>query len=128
MWLQSGEQNPRELVSPGSNQLDPGDDSVTGIDWISRISALIIISATAAYLIGFVVVNSYLFTFGMVPYDFLQARYVSAGLLYLASTVGITSIGLFFRYLIRRHYYAADQVKWRDQISLGHTFCFHSFK
>ena len=60
--------------------------------WITHLSSLIVVSISAAYLIGFVVVNTSLFDYGMVPYDFLQARYVSAGLLYLASTVGLTGI------------------------------------
>jgi hypothetical protein len=61
-------------------------------------------------LIGFIVVNTSLFSYGMVPYDFLQARYVSAGLLYLASTVGLTGIAFIMIHFTRKKFYAHDKI------------------
>lgn len=72
------------------------------LKWVTHLSSLVVILAAAAYLIGFIVVNSHLFSYGMVPYDFLQPRYLSAGLLYLASTVGLTSIAAFIFHLVKR--------------------------
>ena len=40
----------------------------------------------------------------MVPYDFLQPRYLSAGLLYLTATVGLTSIAVFLIHLIKKNF------------------------
>jgi len=78
--------------------------------WITHLSSLIVVSISAAYLIGFIVVNTALFDYGMVPYDFLQARYVSAGLLYLASTVGLTSIVILMIHLTRKKWYLNDKI------------------
>lgn len=79
------------------------------LKWMTHLSSLVVISAAAAYLIGFIVVNTSLFDYGMVPYDFLQARYVSAGLLYLASTVGLTGIVFLMIHLTRRKWYLNDK-------------------
>ena len=68
--------------------------------WITHLSSLVVISAAVAYLIGFIVVNAHLFSYGMVPYDFLQPRYLSAGLLYLTATLGLTSIAIFLIHLL----------------------------
>lgn len=78
--------------------------------WITHLSTLIVASISAAYLIGFIVVNTALFNYGMVPYDFLQARYVSAGLLYLASTVGLTGIVFLLIHLTRKKWYLNDKI------------------
>jgi hypothetical protein len=54
--------------------------------------------------------NTALFNYGMVPYDFLQARYVSAGLLYLASTVGLTGFVFLMIHLTRKKFYLHDKI------------------
>jgi hypothetical protein len=70
--------------------------------WITHLSSLFVVSAAVAYFIGFIVVNSHLYKYGMVPYDFLQPRYLSAGLLYLGATVGLTSIVAFLIHLVKK--------------------------
>jgi hypothetical protein len=45
----------------------------------------------------------------MVPYDFVQPRYISAGLLYLASTVGLTSLVFVMIHLTRKRFYLDDK-------------------
>ena len=89
--------------------LTPSTIETPDLKWITHLSSLVVISAAAAYLIGFIVVNSHLFNYGMVPYDFLQPRYVSAGLLYLASTAGLTSIVFLMIHLTRKKFYRHDK-------------------
>jgi hypothetical protein len=84
------------------------DENANKLQWITYFSSFVVIAVAAAYLIGFVVVNSSLFKYGMVPYDFLQPRYVSAGLLYLTSTVGFTSMILMLLYLIKQKHFLGD--------------------
>ena len=78
------------------------------IQWITSLSSLTVILAATAYLIGFVVVNSALFKYGMVPFDFLQPRYISAGLLYLAATAGYTSAIFLLIHLTKTKHLFAD--------------------
>ncbi len=68
-------------------------------DWISRASSIILFPAALAYCIGFGVVNSHLYRYGMVPYDFLQPRFLSAGILYLGATVGPTAFVMYLHHV-----------------------------
>jgi hypothetical protein len=92
-----------ETLTPASNI------EILELKWTANLASLVVISAAAAYLIGFIVVNSHLFNYGMVPYDFLQPRYVSAGLLYLASTVGLTGLVFLMIHLTRKKWYLHDK-------------------
>lgn len=98
--------DPVILVPPITPSVIEAPDS----KWITHLSSLIVVSISAAYLIGFIVVNTSLFDYGMVPYDFLQARYVSAGLLYLASTVGLTGFVFLMIHLTRKKFYLHDKI------------------
>ncbi len=79
------------------------------LQWITYISSLTVILVAAGYLIGFIVVNSALFKYGMVPYDFLQPRYISAGLLYLAATAGFSGVLFFLVHLTKNKHLLADR-------------------
>jgi|CXWL01.1.fsa_nt_gi hypothetical protein len=73
--------------------------------WIGRLSSSVILAGAAAYFPGFFVVNSYLYGYGISPFDFVQPRSISAGLLYLSFTV-LLSTFLWFAYnFIRTHIY-----------------------
>ena len=100
---------PQTPVAQAQHML-PSSNEASDWKWITHLSTLVVVSASAAYLIGFIVVNTALFDYGMVPYDFLQARYVSAGLLYLASTGGLTGIVFFMIHLTRRKFYLHDKI------------------
>lgn len=73
--------------------------------WISRLSSSIILAGAAAYFLGFVVVNSYLYGYGISPFDFVQPRYISAGLLYLFLTVFLSAFLWFSYHFIKNHIY-----------------------
>ena len=106
----NGSQSTSQPVSPTPvTPITPPTIETYEFKWIAHLSSLIVILAAAAYLIGFVVVNSSLFDYGMVPYDFSQPRYVSAGLLYLAATVGLTSIVFLMVHLTRKKFYLHDK-------------------
>src|SRR5262249_34022338 len=92
-------------VAPLGTSIDP-----PAFRWAAHLSSLVVILATAAYLIGFIIVNTSLFRFGMVPYDFLQSRNVSAGLLYLAATAGFTGLYISLIYLAKRKYFVGDAI------------------
>lgn len=100
--------DPKQNAPPASivpvTPITPSIIATPELKWITHLSSLIVVLAAAAYLIGFVVVNSHLFSYGMVPYDFLQPRYLSAGLLYLASTVGLTSIVAFLIHIVKKSF------------------------
>ena len=75
------------------------------VKWAGRGSSLILLIGAVSYAVGFLVVNSYLSHYGIAPFDFLQPRYVSAGLLYLVGTIGVSGF-LWGSYdLIRTKYY-----------------------
>jgi|CXWL01.1.fsa_nt_gi hypothetical protein len=101
--------DPKQNAPPASSvvpvtPITPSIIATPELKWITHLSSLIVVLAAAAYLIGFVVVNSHLFSYGMVPYDFSQPRYISAGLLYLVATVGLTSIVLFLIHVARKSF------------------------
>ena len=78
-----------------SDTTEAGSRSQTtsaAIDFLTHLSTLLLLTGVVAYFIGFIVVNSYLSKYAIVPYDFTQTKYVSAGLLYLLMTLGFTSI------------------------------------
>ena len=79
----------------------PPTDSKVWQTQLSFLSSLIVTLGILAYCAGYVVVNSYLSKYGIAPYDLLQPNYVSAGLLYLLSTVGFTSLMVFAHFQAR---------------------------
>jgi len=79
--------------------------------WINRSSSLILLVGGAAYCVGFVVVNSHLSQYGIVPYDFVQPRYVSAGALYLLATVVVATSLWYIIDVFIPHYWASDEYK-----------------
>lgn len=78
------------------------DDSRVWQPQLSLLSSLIVTLGILAYCAGYVVVNSYLSKHGIAPYDLLQPNYVSAGLLYLLSTIGFTSLMVFAHFQARK--------------------------
>ena len=55
----------------------------------------VIAAAGGIYVVGFVVVNSYLARFGIIDYGLVEARYLAAGLNYAVFHVGIAFIAAF---------------------------------
>lgn len=95
---------PESIPTPAETIFTPAKSPIERFVWLNHISSVILVSATATYTIGFLIVNTSLFKYGFVPYDFLQARYVSAGLLYLFSTAGLLGIVLMPIYFVTNYY------------------------
>lgn len=75
---------------------------------LANAASLILILVASAYVSGFVILNSFLSNYGMISYDFLQPRYLSAGLLYMASTFGPLGLIWFVHHKICIQYYPND--------------------
>src|SRR5438105_1987732 len=88
-------------VIPSSSGLRPNL-----LKWIGRLSSSIIVAGAVAYFLGFFVVNSYLYGYGISPFDFVQPRYISAGLLYLSLTVFLSAFLWFAYHFIKSHIYS----------------------
>ncbi|MDO8357137.1 MAG: hypothetical protein Q7U76_12165 [Nitrospirota bacterium] len=88
--------------------LPPRELRADKLEWVTYLSSFTVIAAALAYLIGFIIVNSSLFQYGMVPYDFLQPRYISAGLLYFAATTGFTGAIFLLIHLTKKKHLLGD--------------------
>lgn len=77
------------VVSSPQLSSSPEPTLAARMEWVNRFSSLILLVGGAAYCVGFVVVNSLLSQYGIAPYDFVQPQYVSAGILYILTTVGV---------------------------------------
>lgn len=111
-------------IPPEKDGSAPLRQLVGQVDWLGRLSALILLMAGIAYGVGFIVLNFYLYKYGVVPYDFLQARYLAVGILYLVATVVPTSLLILINYLIRNYYYLGQTYNAERRMSWAITYIF----
>jgi len=79
---------------------------------IKNVSAFLLLLGLVAYFIGFIALHFYLSNYGIVPYDFLQTNYISAGLRYLLTTVGFTALIWFIHVQIHNKGQIDRAVAW----------------
>src|SRR5262249_34415191 len=79
-------------------------DTSAKLSWDSLPSLLEKIASFAAitYTFGFIVVNSYYVTFGVIDYQLIAAKYISAGLLFILFHVIIAMLIAVLAYFVNR--------------------------
>ena len=80
------------------------DDILEKISSIWRnFSEVFGIFSLLTYVIGFIVWNKYLGDFGFFEYNLIQARYISAGLLFIIIWIIVSRVIIFFLHRFRKH-------------------------
>src|SRR5438132_10637619 len=90
---------------------------------IKRTAELATIGLGASYVLGFLIVNTYLLQFGYSAGSFFKVKYISAGLLYLAiaSLLGLCIYPAFWATQQPKH--PTQLVRHRRSLLIGTAGC-----
>lgn len=86
---------------------------------VTTLSAMVASASFVFYGLGFIIVNSYLMSFGLREFDLLSPTYLSAGIVFVFTNIVSIAISVGFALLLRRRHelQGASQSSWETIVN-----------